>query len=175
MSKKRVVLLVLGETGAGKSTFINYCSNYFLGGKLNYDFKYTKLRTVIPNPILPNPTDRMVRHSETNIYDKTVSQTSQPNIYTFNKEGIEYLIIDTPGFGDTDRSKDEKNLQNIMSTASGQQFISSIVLIINGSISRETTNLRYVWGNYWSMVVIFIHGLFFPIFTKSSVFYYNSE
>ena len=143
LSQKPCVIWMTGLSGAGKSTFINYCSNYFLGGKLNYEFKYTKLRTVIPNPILPTPTDSMVRHSEANIYDKTVSQTSQPNIYTFNKDGIEYLLIDTPGFGDTDRSKDEKNLQNIMSKASSQQFISSIVLIINGSISRETTNLRY--------------------------------
>ena len=92
---------------------------------------------------MPKPTDQIVKHSEANIYDKTVSQTSEPNIYTFNKDGIEYLLIDTPGFGDTYRTKDEKNLQNIMSKASSMQFISSIVLIINGSISRETTNLKY--------------------------------
>ena len=141
---KEVIILMLGETGAGKSTLLNYIGNFFLSGSLTARTKYDNVKIIIPNSLFPSVTDKIASHSENNILDKTKSQTSKPTSYTFSKDGMVVKIIDTPGFGDTDRKKDESNLQNIFAEASAQKFISAIVLVINGSVARETTSLKFV-------------------------------
>ena len=148
MTNKTIILL-LGETGAGKSTFLNYLANYFLGGSLTQESKYSKVKTVVPNSVLPSVTNKIADYAENAIYDKTKSQTSKPVLFPFttsqkSPSQSEFLVIDTPGFGDTDKTKDEKNMQSIFAAASQQPFISAIVLIINGTISRATTSLKYV-------------------------------
>ncbi len=124
---------------------MNYLANYFLDGSISRETKYTKVKTVIPNAIIPEVTNKIANYSENSILDKTKSQTTKPVVYQFehsNKDQV--LIIDTPGFGDTDSSKDEENLQSIFAEASQHTFISAIALIINGTLSRETTSLKYV-------------------------------
>jgi energy-coupling factor transporter ATP-binding protein EcfA2 len=145
MANKTVILL-LGETGSGKSTFLNYLANFFLEGSLTKTSKYSKVKTVVPNSIFPKVTDKIAEYSENNVFDKTKSQTSKPVVYPFKhkEDNSQFHVIDTPGFGDTDRTKDETNLQSIFLEASQQPFISAIVLIINGTIARETTSLKFV-------------------------------
>lgn len=91
--------LLLGETGSGKSTFINYLANYFLGGSLQ------SLKVIIPTRWQRTPTvEGYAVHSEANPEDISISQTRKCTIYRFPKDGIVYSFIDTPGFGDTANS-----------------------------------------------------------------------
>ena len=81
------VLMVVGATGAGKSTLINGMANYLLGVKWKHDFRF-KLITDEGSGSQAN------------------SQTKWITAYTFpRRDGspISYnlTIIDTPGFGDT--------------------------------------------------------------------------
>jgi hypothetical protein len=100
----------------------------------------------VSKAIFPKVTDKIAEYSENNVFDKTKSQTSKPVVYPFThkEDNSQFHVIDTPGFGDTDRTKDETNLQSIFKEASQHPFISAIVLIINGTLSRETTSLKFV-------------------------------
>ena len=79
--------MVVGATGAGKSTLINGMINYLFGIKWGDDFRY-KLIT------------------DEGKQSQAVSQTEWISAYTFhwwNSSPLPYTltIIDTPGFGDT--------------------------------------------------------------------------
>lgn len=94
MSKK-VVVLLLGETGAGKSTFLNYTTSFFLKGTVSYEKKYSDLKTVVPNAIIPKATHGKVAHTEANIHDKTVSQTGKPAIYPLRLKATRPIVKST--------------------------------------------------------------------------------
>lgn len=140
LSPERNVLL-MGETGAGKSTFINYLANYFLEGTLR------SLKIVIPNQVHRVPTEvEYENHSETNLDDVTVSQTRNCTTYSFHSEGMLFRFIDTPGLSDTSNSTthhvDDKSIQTILRAASEVGELHAIMLLINGSAARLTVNLR---------------------------------
>ena len=84
--KPKKIVMVVGETGSGKSTLINGMLNYILGVKFEDPFRFK----VIDEEKLP----------------QTVSQTQTITSYTFGHPYCAELpydltIIDTPGFGDT--------------------------------------------------------------------------
>ena len=87
VTQEEKVVFLVGETGAGKTTWINALFNYMLDVKFEDDFRFL---VVI----------------EENAAHQEFSQTENINIYKFHpKEGypISYnlTVIDTPGFGST--------------------------------------------------------------------------
>ncbi|XDV19365.1 hypothetical protein PO909_024849, partial [Leuciscus waleckii] len=84
-SKKNKVILMVGETGSGKTTMINTMINYLLGVKFE-DQEFYQITE-------ENEEDQ----------DQSQSQTSEITVYeAFVEENPTSLtIIDTPGYGDT--------------------------------------------------------------------------
>jgi translation elongation factor EF-1alpha len=119
-------------------------ANFFLKGGLNFEDKYKKVRIVIPNKVISNVTDKIGKTYESNVDDQTKSQTTQSSTYKFQLDGKIFEIIDTPGFADTRHGQDQKNIENILKKASEVNYITAIVLVINGSHARKTTTLKYV-------------------------------
>ncbi|XP_022095701.1 uncharacterized protein LOC110981949 [Acanthaster planci] len=81
------VIMLVGATGAGKSTLINAMINYIIGTKWNDDYRFKIV-------------------DEVQSYSQAHSQTQITTLYTIHRNKhhtIPYTltIIDTPGFGDT--------------------------------------------------------------------------
>lgn len=105
------IQLVIGNTGAGKSTLVNY----FLGRGMK------KVRGGIAEPILPNPPAKIGNSSE--------SMTIFPQIFK-SSQGITYC--DCPGFLDT-RTKEETICASITMEMSvkAAKAIGSILVVID--------------------------------------------
>jgi len=160
-------VLLMGETGSGKSTFINYLASYFNGGKL----KSPKI--VIPNRMYRVVTEKgYASHNETNLDDPTVSQTRKCTTYTFRKGSATYNFIDTPGLSDTTNSStrcvDNETVSTILKAAGQAGELQAIILIINGTTARVTVNLKNalqrIAGNYPdvllnNMIVVFTNAM----------------
>ncbi len=132
-------VLVIGETGSGKSTFINTLTNYFRGGSLD------NLCVAIPTQFLRSTEE--FRHDENDLGNVTSSKTDSCNIYRFKKKATltEFVFIDTPGLSDTRGVKqDDANLEKIMTVSEELGSVAAIVVIINGTTSRLTVNLKNV-------------------------------
>ena len=87
-------VLVIGETGSGKSTLINTLTNFFKGGTLD------KMKIAIPTRFFPRSTERF-QHSERSVTKTSESQTDECTQYQFcNLAGrVTVNIIDSPGLG----------------------------------------------------------------------------
>ncbi len=89
--------LLLGESGAGKTSLINLFDLWDRKFNLK-DFKNLK-RALIKTKYLPGDGG-----NESGL-DNGESQTQKPRVYTFNFrwDKVEYSVklLDTPGFGDT--------------------------------------------------------------------------
>lgn len=134
------LFLVVGETGSGKSTFLNMVANYHRGGQFPHDVK-----VMIPSGFFAvTETDAAEQVSEANVGDQSLSQTTKSSRYTFAGNHT-FCFIDTPGFGDTGGlDKDEANLQTVLQAAEDAGELHGVILVVNGRAPRFTDHLRYV-------------------------------
>ena len=131
-------MLLFGETGCGKSTFINTVTNYFKGGNIN------NLHVSIPTKYLKQ-TEKQYKHSEKNVLDTSKSQTKDAITYTFNNNNKKttFKIIDTCGINDSEGiEQDDENIETILNACIGTDELSTVVLIINGTNARITNNIK---------------------------------
>ncbi|KAM9989967.1 hypothetical protein ACTFIY_006005 [Dictyostelium cf. discoideum] len=137
MSKK-YSLLVIGETGCGKSTLINTITNYFLNGEIP-----DKIKVSIGTKFINS--NQNVKSSENDSKDRTKSQTDLCNEYSFKKDSKEYVFIDTPGLSDTRGIKqDDINIGKIIDAAESCSSLSALLIVVNGTVPRMTINLQNV-------------------------------
>ncbi|CAL8316685.1 unnamed protein product [Gadus morhua 'NCC'] len=135
--KKNRTIMVLGATGAGKSTMVNRMINYILGVTDDDTFRFK---------LVDEGTDKSQAHS----------QTSEVTVYKLNhREGfqIDYslTIVDTPGFGDTRGIERDRSimsqLENLFSAKSGISEIDAICFVAQASLARLTTTQKYVFDS----------------------------
>ena len=132
------VFMVVGATGAGKSTLVNGIVNYLMGVKFedNYRFK-----------LITDEVAESQAHSQT---QKITSYT----IYWHEESPVDYnlIIVDTPGFGDTRGIERDKQI-----TAKVKEFFSlkgdagidqihGIGFVTQSSLARLTHTQKYVFN-----------------------------
>ena len=135
------VLMIIGATGAGKSTLINGVVNYIFGVKWE---DQERLKLV---------------YDEAKGRSQAESQTEWITAYTFNwEEGFPFpynlTIIDTPGFGDTRGLKRDKQLVSQIKDLfelkvhnGGIDQLHGIGFVTQASLARLTHTQRYIFDS----------------------------
>ncbi|CAF3175616.1 unnamed protein product [Rotaria sp. Silwood2] len=143
-------ILLLGESGVGKSTFINALVNYL---------KFDELQQAEDKPIVLIPvsfvmtiddnfTERSVKfegcdtlsNEDHDHLGQSVTQHCKSYVFTFRdseNRGQKLRIIDTPGIGDTQGStQDDANLQHILSYITNLTHLNAICILLKPNNAR---------------------------------------
>ena len=143
IATKKKVLIVVGATGAGKTTLINGMINYIYKVDWNDDFRF---KLVV----------------DEGKESQAKSQTTWITAYTFYKVAdspIDYTltIIDTPGFGDTSGLQRDKEITEQirkMFTSKGTYSIDQldgIGFVVQASGARLTHTQQYIYDSILSI------------------------
>ncbi|XP_068196038.1 uncharacterized protein [Antennarius striatus] len=139
-TKHNRTIMVLGATGAGKSTLINGMINYILGVEWEDRFRFKLVA------------EEMKSQAE--------SQTSEVTVYKLNYQdgfrmNYSLTVIDTPGFGDTrgiqrDREITEQ-LRNLFTSNVGVSEIDAVCFVAQAALARLTPSQKYVFDSVLSI------------------------
>ncbi|KAA0725503.1 hypothetical protein E1301_Tti010335 [Triplophysa tibetana] len=140
-AKKNKTIMMIGATGAGKTTLINSMINYTLDVKWEDDFRFILI-------------------DEGKQKSQAESQTSAITAYKINyMNGFQVpyslTIVDTPGFGDTrgisHDQKITKQIHEFFSQPGGIDHIDAVCFVVQASLARLTHTQKYVFDSILSI------------------------
>ena len=150
VDKKKFKMLLIGETGVGKSSLVAFIRNY--AKQRGARFNASKLET-------------FDMESETGIM---TSQTKSTAVYRMDVGNLALYLTDTPGFADSEGEKQtKKNVENIISTVRTFDYINCISLVINGTESRLTPVIDLVFKEIVKLLPGEVLDKTIVIFTKT--------
>ncbi len=138
------VLMVVGATGAGKTTLINGIANYMYGVDWGDDFRF--------NLVAHEPAKKSQAQSHT-------SWITAYTLYRGNSSPVPFslTIIDTPGFGDTEGiERDKKIADQIKEFFSvkhpqGIDVLHGIGFVAQASLARLSHSQKYIFDSILSI------------------------
>ena len=152
-------VLLMGESGVGKSTLINAFANYCKSESLE---DAVKAGGLFPIPSTFSATDPQTKEPitissegkilpSTNVRTAGQSVTENPNEYPFLHEDSNTVInlIDTPGLlatedvGTSFHEKDKEHVNNILSLLSSYEEIHAIVILMKANVTRLGDDFQY--------------------------------
>jgi GTP-binding protein EngB required for normal cell division len=129
-------ILLLGETGVGKSSLLELIANVLTGNDIDhYNFNVLDHRNE--------------QHGPSN-----QSQTNSARLYEFtSKNGIAVRILDTPGLADTRGiQQDELHKKNIVAQIEEHvDSVNAILVLANGTVPRVTVGTDYALSTLTAM------------------------
>ncbi|CAF2196017.1 unnamed protein product [Rotaria magnacalcarata] len=180
-SSKHINVLLLGESGVGKSTFINALVNYI---------KFESFKNAHSNePAVAMPVsflmttgdqfqEQIVKFGDEDTnedhHHPGQSVTQHCRSYTFQSRTQQKIrIIDTPGIGDTrGQSQDDLNIQHILAFISNLSHLNAICILLKPNESR----LNIVFRSYFDRLLNFLgenarHNIVFCFTNTRATFY----
>ncbi|CAF1428164.1 unnamed protein product [Rotaria sordida] len=170
-SSTEINIVIIGETGTGKSTLINYLTNLF------YDGSLTNLKIAIPTRYLKsNMSSIMPEHHENYLNDITHCKTSQCTKYQFKIQQVYFNFFDTPGINDTGGYlTDNENLNKIFECIQSFDYLTGLVLILNGTQARLTINIKNVLERFHDRIPDIFYSNIILILTNCNSYTVNFE
>jgi hypothetical protein len=146
IESKELNILLLGETGVGKSTFINALVNYLAFESIEKAEKNGPI-VLIPVSFQMTSNDQFdeykikldEQNSSNEDFDhpgQTITQHCQSYLFDLGND-TKLRIIDTPGIGDTrGLSQDDKNIQYILSYVNHLSHLNAVCILLKPNTSR---------------------------------------
>ena len=152
-------MLLIGETGSGKTSFLNLIYNCGLVQALHVGFAEGFAHFRGFNDI----------KLENAVANKMESKTSDAKLYNVELCGLKMGVVDTPGFGDSRGiEEDEQNVRRIIDALKEEEYLNCICLIINGRYCRMSVTLRYVLTEVTSILPREIVSNVIVVFTNTA-------
>lgn len=145
---KEMNILILGETGVGKSTWINGFINFLTFDSLK-EAEENDLHTLIPSEFTVcdeffNEIIVSTGTSDNEVHKPGQSATQGCKVYPFQVGDVTIRLIDTPGIGDTRGvDQDKRNFQNILNTLSYLDELHGICILLKPNNARLTLMFRF--------------------------------
>ncbi|CAF3611994.1 unnamed protein product [Rotaria sp. Silwood1] len=145
-TEETINILLLGEIGVGKSTFINAFANYYSFDTLD-SARFDKPTVVIPSSFLITTRDWSVTPIRVqlgasdsnqihNNYNHSTTQECKSYLFHMH-DGTKIRFIDTPGLGTVyDRDQDHLQMQNILSFINNLPHINAVCFFLKPNFSR---------------------------------------
>jgi GTPase SAR1 family protein len=150
-TESTINVLLFGESGVGKSTFINAFANYLLYENID-QARSREPVAVIPVSFLVTIDDQFTEklinfgHQDPNEKHNSKGQsvTQQCKSYEFKtRDGKILKIIDTPGFNDSrGQNQDEKNLNKIFSFIQNQPHLNALCILLKPNVKELNPSFR---------------------------------
>ena len=147
-------MLLIGETGSGKTSFLNLICNYAHLQKLGCKFDKDELRQFNDQEL------------ETGYKKLMGSKTKTSGTKTYAVDELGLWVIDTPGLGDF--GGDEESLKKILSRIEEEKYINCVCIVINGRQNRITANMKYVLTEIASILPLPVLGQILFVFTNTA-------
>ncbi|KAM4528235.1 uncharacterized protein PAE49_000171 [Odontesthes bonariensis] len=138
--KTNKTILLVGETGTGKSTLINALVNYTMGVKYEDEVWF-----------------KIVEEEEKSQAESQTSDVIVYQIFGFEGKTLPYslTIIDTPGYGDTRGIELDtiisQRLFDLFRSEGGVHEINAVGLVLKASENRVSDRMRYIFDSVMSL------------------------
>jgi GTPase SAR1 family protein len=154
-------VLLLGESGVGKSTFINAVVNYLMFGSLR-EARSGPPIVLIPASFVITYDNEFTEHliqcgdpDSNENYDhsgQSVTQRCRSYVFTISTQS-KLRLIDTPGMGDArGLGQDDYNMQHILSFINNLSHLDAICILLKPNESR----LNIVFRSYFTRLLGFL-------------------
>ncbi|RGP67000.1 hypothetical protein FLONG3_8658 [Fusarium longipes] len=160
-------ILVLGETGVGKSTFINAFHDYLKFHSFDEARRNSKRKLEYVIPCQFSITTQS--HDDPLEYDNRVirvgsrederdgisgeSATQKTLTYTMTLKNVTYRLFDTPGIGDTrGPEKDKENLRGIMERLGEHEELHAILILLKTNETRLTATFQFCFEELLTII-----------------------
>ncbi|CAF1430308.1 unnamed protein product [Rotaria sordida] len=174
-------VLLMGETGVGKSTFINAFVNYLMFDSLQQAEQNEPI-VLIPVSFLITTGDQfdefLVKFGDVDSNEnhehqgQSVTQKCKSYIFNLNQK-LRLRLIDTPGMGDTRGFvQDKKNIDHILTYINNLSHLNAICLLFKPNDSRLNIFFRSCIDQLLTYLTPYVYNNIIFCFTNSrSTFY----
>ena len=168
-------ILLLGETGIGKSAFLNAFLNYTSFDSLQAALSSETVPSIIPTRFSTfddNFEEIVIEYG----FDKTNSShvTKQIKSYQFHTEAADLRFIDTPGLGNAEGKDFDKNtLRSVLRTISNLSQIHCVCIFMKPNETKLNSIFAYTFRRYLTCLPPELYNNIAFIFTHTRSSFYQ--